>query len=285
MAADTSAIRTVEEARDALAEVLEFPERPRQIISMMEKIMYCRTPEARRFLSDAMDGFIRGGLEQMRKKRREALEKKQAEEEAARARELEAQIQETSAQRREEAILEAAPTDGGGDDAPVPIVIVPSQDELKILEELGTQLDALNLAAVAAEIFPDLKTKCQPWEAARAIFLHEQEAREFLLQGARLKDHERATMLAPAWDALQRLIEASRPEWARRADDVKSLVDEHFSAHPPAAGGADASVMFQVLLMRDDHVKDLLEMISGDRASALEAVGGLRAKLDQLLEF
>jgi len=286
MAADTSAIRTVEEARDALAEVLEFPERPRQIISMMEKIMYCRTPEARRFLVDALDGFIRGGLEQMRKKRREALEKKQAEEEAARARELEAQIQETSAQRREESIQAAAPTDGGGDDdGPVPIVIVPSQDELKILEELGTQLDALNLAAVAAEIFPDLKTKCQPWEAARAIFLHEQEAREFLLQGARLKDHERATMLAPAWDALQRLIEASRPEWARRADEIKSLVDEHFSAHPPVGGGADASVMFQVLLMRDDYVKDMLEMIGGDRASALEAVGGLRGKLDQLLEF
>lgn len=283
MGANLQLIRTVEDARDALAEVLESPERTRQIIGMMEKIMYCRAAEPRRFLSDALDGLIRGGLEELREKRRKALEKMKAEE-AARARELEAQIQETSAQRREDAV-EAASSEAEDADAPVPIVIVPGAEELKILEELGTQLDALNLAAVAREIFPDLKTKAQPWEVGRAIFLHEKEAREFLLQGARLKDKERATMLAPAWDAMQRLIENSRPDWARHADEVKSLVDEYFATHPPVNGGADATVMFEVLLMRDDHVRELLVMLGADRPAALETVGALRSKLDQLLEF
>jgi hypothetical protein len=283
MGANLQLIKTVEEARDALAEVLESPERTRQIIGMMEKIMYCRAAEPRRFLSDALDGLIKGGLEELREKRRKALEKMKAEE-AARARELEAQIQETSAQRREDAV-EAASSEAEDADAPVPIVIVPGAEELKILEELGTQLDALNLAAVAREIFPDLKTKAKAWEVGRAIFLHEKEARDFLLQGARLKDHERATMLAPAWDAMQRLIENSKPDWARHADEVRALVDEYFAIHPPVNGGADANVMFEVLLMRDDHVRELLVMLGADRPAALETVGALRSKLDQLLEF
>ena len=283
MAPTIPAIRSVEEARDALAEVLESPERPGQIIGMMEKIMLCRSVEPRRFLSDALDGLVRGGLEEMREKRRKALEKKQAED-AAHARELEAQIQETSAQRREDAVEEAA-AEAEDANAPIPIVIVPPAEEIKVLEELGTQLDALNLAAVAREIFPDLKSKAQPWEVGRAIFLHEKEAREFLLQGARLKDHERATMLAPAWDAMQRLIQNSKPDWARHAPEVKSLVDEYFAASPPVNGGADATIMFEVLLMRDDHVRELLVLLGADRPAALEAVGALRSKLDQLLEF
>ena len=283
MAETLPVLRTVEEARDALAEVLEATERPRQIIGMMEKIMFCRAAEPRRFLSDALAGLIKGGLEEMREKRRKALEKMKAEE-AARARELEAQIQETSAQRREEAV-DAAAAEADADDAPVPIVIVPEPAELKILEELGSQLDALNLAAVAREIFPDLKTKAQSWEVGRAIYLHEKEARDFLLQGARLKDHERATMLAPAWDAMQRLIDNSRPDWARHAPEVRSLVDEYFATHPAANGGADANVMFEVLLMRDDHVRELLVLLGADRPAALETVGALRGKLDQLLEF
>ncbi|HKS16305.1 MAG TPA: hypothetical protein VJU16_03280 [Planctomycetota bacterium] len=276
-------IKNVEEARDALADVLQAVGRPGQIIGMMEKIMFCRAVEPRRFLSDALDGLVKGGLEELREKRRKALEKKQAED-AARAKELEAQIQETSAQRREDAVEEAA-AQAEDADAPVPIVIVPPAEEIKILEELGTQLDALNLAAVAREIFPDLKTKAQPWEVGRAIFLHEQEAREFLLQGARLKDHERATMLAPAWDAMQRLIENSRPDWAKHAPEMRSLVDDYFAANPPVNGGADATVMFEVLLMRDDHVRELLVLLGADRPAALEAVGALRSKLDQLLEF
>ena len=55
MPVNLPAIRTVEEARDALAEVLEAPGRPGQIIGMMEKIMYCRAAEPRRFLGDALD--------------------------------------------------------------------------------------------------------------------------------------------------------------------------------------------------------------------------------------
>jgi len=280
MVVNLPAIRSIEEAREALAEVLAHPERPRQIISIMEKIMFCRIHEARRFLMDAMDGLIRGGLEEMRKKRREALERKQAEEDAARAAELEAQIRTTSAQERVEAVQAAeVPSEEG---VPEPIVIVPSQDELKILEELGTQLDALNLAAVAREIFPDLKGQFEPWEVARAIFANEAEARAALLQGARLKDHERAAMLAPAWDTIRRLIENSRPSWKGRVPALRSVVDEHFASAAPNAHGATAQSMFEVLAMRDDRA---LEILDADKPVALDMISFLRQKLDQLLEF
>jgi len=283
MAVNLPTIRSIEEAREALAEVLAHPERPRQIISIMEKIMFCRVHEARRFLTDAMDGLIRGGLEEMRKKRREALEKKQAEEEAARAAELEAQIRTTSAQERVDAVeavqAEEAPS---GENVPEPIVIVPSQDELKILEELGTQLDALNLAAVAREIFPDLKGQFEPWEVARAIYANESEARAALLQGARLKDHERAAMLAPAWDTIRRLIENSKPSWKGRVPALRSVVDEHFASAAPNAHGATAQSMFEVLAMRDDRA---LEVLDAEKPAALDMISFLRQKLDQLLEF
>ena len=280
MVVNLPAIHSIEEAREALAEVLAHPERPRQIISIMEKIMFCRIHEARRFLMDAMDGLIRGGLEEMRKKRREALERKQAEEDAARAAELEAQIRTTSAQERVEAVQAAeVPSEEG---VPEPIVIVPSQDELKILEELGTQLDALNLAAVAREIFPDLKGQFEPWEVARAIFANEAEARAALLQGARLKDHERAAMLAPAWDTIRRLIENSRPSWKGRVPALRSVVDEHFASAAPNAHGATAQSMFEVLAMRDDRA---LEVLDADKPVALDMISFLRQKLDQLLEF
>src|SRR6185436_11940228 len=39
--------------------------------------------------------------------------------------------------------------------------------ELKAIEELGTELDALSLADVAREIFPDLKKDYEPWQIAR----------------------------------------------------------------------------------------------------------------------
>ena len=129
-------IKSVEEARDALADVLQAAGRPAQIIGMMEKIMFCRAAEPRRFLSDALDGLIRGGLEELREKRRKALEKKKAEE-AERAKELVEQIQETSAERREEAVEKEG--EGAEDsDAPVPIVIVPPAEEITTDYAAGT---------------------------------------------------------------------------------------------------------------------------------------------------
>lgn len=338
-------IRTMEDARSALAEVLDLPGRTPQIISIMEKIMLTRTAETRRFLTDSMEGLIEGGgLDAMRRKRREALEaaaRREAEElearrqaeEAARAaaaapsepttpgyvpgrradlKELEAQIKAAMAKKREDTMRrKGAPPTPEPEPEPVPvpapepvpmrepvpaapgevptrllpIVIVPPDDELKDLEELGTEIDALSLAAVAREIFPDLRTQYEPWQVGRAIYMDESNARTALLQGARLKDHERATMLAPALDNLKRLIENHKPWWYDSLSSIRETVDKHFADNPPSEGGANPQALFDVIVMSDERAIELLKLIRKEIAPGVEFVAKLRKRLDDLMEF
>src|SRR5688572_6547586 len=67
-------IRTKEEALDAVAEVLDLPERRDQIIQSTVKIMLCLDAEPRAFMGDCQALLIEGGLDAMRSKRRELLD-------------------------------------------------------------------------------------------------------------------------------------------------------------------------------------------------------------------
>lgn len=67
-------IRTQEEALDAMAEILEIPDRKTQIIQATVKIMLCLDAEPRAFIYDCQVLLIEGGLEAMRRKRRELLD-------------------------------------------------------------------------------------------------------------------------------------------------------------------------------------------------------------------
>jgi len=168
----------------------------------------------------------------------------------------------------------------------LPIIIVPPEEELKELEELGTEIDALSLAAVAREIFPELKEQFQPWQVGRAIYMDESAARNALLQGARLKDNERATMLAPALDDLKEASSRNRkPWWFDSVGEIRKIVDQHFAAQPPAEGGATAQAVFDVLVMSDPRAIEVLQLIRKDPAPGLEYVAKVRAKLDELMEF
>ncbi|MBI2930535.1 MAG: hypothetical protein HYY16_02695 [Planctomycetes bacterium] len=326
------AIRGMQEARDALAEVLEMTVRRMQIIVIMQKIMICRTPDTRRFLGDAMAGLIEGGLDYMRKRRREAIEalqrrqgaeqeKKVAVPEAPRRQEhedLEAKIRAAiEAKRLERArkaevefepmeVVESEPIQAGvalpeegvgvtipeekpapAPPAPAPAAtetgLLPSAEELKEIEDLGTELDALSLAAVAREIFPDLKGTYEPWEVGRAIYMNEQLARDAVLQGARLRDHERATMLAPALDQMKRLIENHRPWWASSLPAIRECIDAHFAAVPARDGGATAQHLFDVIAMADPRAVEMLRLIAKTNEPGVVFVADLRKKLEKLM--
>jgi hypothetical protein len=67
-------IRTKEDALDAVAEVLELPERREQIVQSTVKIMLCLEVEPRMFMADCQALLIEGGLEAMRVKRRDLLD-------------------------------------------------------------------------------------------------------------------------------------------------------------------------------------------------------------------
>jgi hypothetical protein len=67
-------IRTRDEALEALAEVLDLPERRDQIVLTTVRIMDCLDFEPRRFMADCQALLVEGGLEALRLKRIEAQE-------------------------------------------------------------------------------------------------------------------------------------------------------------------------------------------------------------------
>jgi hypothetical protein len=66
-------IRTKEEALTAVADILDLPERRRQIIQSSIAIMTCLDCEPRDFLVDCQALLIEGGLEALRARREDAL--------------------------------------------------------------------------------------------------------------------------------------------------------------------------------------------------------------------
>jgi hypothetical protein len=66
-------IRHQGDALDALAQILDLPERRQQIVQCTIKIMLCLDAEPRVFLSDCQSLLIEGGLDALRRKRHESL--------------------------------------------------------------------------------------------------------------------------------------------------------------------------------------------------------------------
>lgn len=66
-------IRHQGDALDALAQILDLPERRQQIVQCTIKIMLCLDAEPRVFLADCQSLLIEGGLDALRRKRQESL--------------------------------------------------------------------------------------------------------------------------------------------------------------------------------------------------------------------
>ena len=67
-------IRTQEQALEALAGLLDLPERRAQIVQSTVQVMLCLQEEPRRFMADAQALLIQGGLEALRRRRRDLME-------------------------------------------------------------------------------------------------------------------------------------------------------------------------------------------------------------------
>ena len=67
-------LRSREDALDAVAEILNLPERCDQLVQATVKIMLCLEVEPRLFLADCQALLVEGGLEALRRKRHDLLE-------------------------------------------------------------------------------------------------------------------------------------------------------------------------------------------------------------------
>jgi hypothetical protein len=71
-------IRHQGDALDALAQILDLPDRRQQIVQSTIKIMLCLDAEPRAFLADCQALLLDGGLDELRRKRHESLRELEA---------------------------------------------------------------------------------------------------------------------------------------------------------------------------------------------------------------
>jgi hypothetical protein len=138
-------LRTLDEAIDVVAEILEMPSQRDRLIQSTIRIMMCVNPEPREFLADSQALLIEGGLEALAKKRRELLE-----------------------------ALEANTA-----------VVILNPEEDGLYDAVGSSLDALRLSDVAFRVFPELRGGYEPWRLARTLQKNESRFEELLSQGIR----------------------------------------------------------------------------------------------------
>src|ERR1043165_1942915 len=120
-------LRTLDEAIDAVAEILEMPSQRDRLIQSTVRIMMCLHPEPREFMADSQALLIEGGLEALAAKRRELIEALEA----------------------ETAVVALNPEEDG------------------LFDAVGSAMDALRLSDVAFRVFPQLRAGYEPWRLAR----------------------------------------------------------------------------------------------------------------------
>jgi hypothetical protein len=234
-------IRTKDEAMDALGETLALPERRQQIIDVNVKIILCLHPEARTFMSDCLEGLIGGGLDEMTRKKLDALD--------------------------------ALP----GED--VVVIVNPEADRL--YESVARALDALHIAGVSCDVFPVLAAEVDRWQIARAIILNEQGVRECVIEGLRARGSaDQAHRAEFALKTLRLWIEQSKPAWIDRLPVLRAAVTSlpmgELALHVIAADDTHAAPFLE-LLERDavaaaDFVSNFMDMLQTLRR--LEAESG-----------
>ena len=231
-------IRNKSEALDAVAAVLALPERRQQIVQITVRVAMCLETEARNFLADCQAGLIENGLEYMRQRRRDLM----------------------AAQQK---------------DAPEAIIIVDGAPD-PLLEQVGSALDALRLAGIALQVFPALRERFAPWEAARAFLAAESEVRPVMIKAVQAHGAGNRALYDQCRDEMIHRVAAARPAWSGVLPTLKAACDE--------AAPGDANLLSVVAV--DDERADLaIDLLAQNRAEALDYLGNLKTHIDLLHEL
>lgn len=234
----TTLIRSREDALSALSDVLNLPTRIEQIIQITVHVAVCLDTDAREFLADCQAGLLSGGLEAMRTKRRELLEQLDSED----------------------------------------LVVILDPEEDRLFDEIATALDALKLSGVVREVFPELTTRLQRWEVARAMLVREAAIQERVVAAlkSRSSDPNGQTRSHLCQETLA-LIAQDRPVWYEKAEALRSEVHAALN-HLRMGGGIDPTSeemeeVFEVIAAREGRAQELWTLSKRDPAGAIAFVG------------
>lgn len=232
-------IRNRQDALDVLGEILDLPGRTEQIIGLTVKIMLCLDADPRMFLADCQAALIEGGLEEMRRRRRDSM-----------------------------AELEA------GD-----LILILDPEEDALFEEVASTRDALRIADIVREVFPEISRDYPRWILARSVLRNEKTLQESIRSALRCRGEsadplERSTALASA----QEIVRSSQPAWAPRSASIRQAcldVLRGAGLAPEKEIPDLAEFLFTVVAIRDERAVPFLEWVQKDPQSAVDFVGRL----------
>jgi hypothetical protein len=231
-------IRHQGDALNALAQILDLPERRQQIVQCTIKIMLCLDAEPRALLSDCQALLIEDGLEALRLKRRDALDHHES----------------------------------------IPILILDPEGDL-LFEAAATGLDALRLAEVVRQVFPDLRH--ERWIVARALLAQESEIRAQLAAAIKARGQIDVTRCARA--SVESILAGSHPAWNDRAGSLRAAcIDVLKGAQltDPDCLHQEADLLFELFAIADERAAALLVALDQDPEDAVRQVGRMYESID-----
>ena len=228
-------IRTRDEALDAVAEIMELPERRTQIIRCTVGIMQCLEADPRAFMADCQALLIEGGLEALGVKRRNLLENM---------------------------------------DESMPIVVLDPEED-KLFESLAAAFDALRLSEIVREVFREIAALRAPWEAARALIGSESKVQEQIRAALKARRVSNEDEYAIALRNIQKLIDSHRPSWHDQFGKIKkACLDVLTGAQkvPPAQLESETDLLSMLIAADDERAISFLQSIDRDPQAAVDTV-------------
>lgn len=280
-------IRTRDDALDALAVILELPDRRSQIIEATLRIALCLDADPRNFLFDCQSALIEKGLESLRQRRHEQLASlaRRAPPRPTAPTEVRVPVSEPATPYVILPEPTPPPLPARPEPAPTPALLSPNMLLDPLLEEVGTALDLLKVVDIVCEIFPRLASERPKWEIARYIFRHEEEMRATIVLGLRSRgdaaalDRQEPELLSrmdddkPWWiDWISSLLETCR--------QAVATVRRFRTVHPSAD---DPELLLNIIMMSEERARELLDTVTKSPSEAVEYVSDIRLRVDWVL--
>lgn len=195
-------IRTIDEAKSALAEIFVLPNRRVQIIQMQVKMATCLDPKARKFLSNALEVLVkrRGGKFSARSGGSVGV-----------ATAVPAQP--------------SAPPVAGAPAAPPPQPVSPPTAPVEEIPET-TEFDDLKMASLVRDVFSETHQDLPEWQVARAILGNRDTLRELLIDAIKAKNAKDGEAYNEKALKVFDIILGVQMKMGRSADKVTKFVRE-----------------------------------------------------------
>lgn len=251
-------IRTLDEAKSALAEIFVLPNRRMQIIQMQVKMATCLEPKARKFLSNALEVLVkrRGGK---------------------------------FSARSGGSVGVAAPVAAGPASAPAPVAPASGAPPTAPVEEIPetTEFDDLKMASLVRDVFSETHQELPDWQVARAIVANRDTLREHLIEAIKAKNAKDGEAYNEHALKVFDMILGVQMQLGRSADKVTKYVREvavRLNELDPAleVNRDETNDIINAIMMFDSRIKTMLGFQADGPVGMEKAVGEVNRLLSKL---